>query len=70
MTKLLIALGVTIALLLLWQEMWLHAIIFVVVYAWFMLQWHKSAPVKRLAYHIELRRKSKQGLYEAYRRGL
>jgi len=70
MSKLLIAIGVTVALLLLWQELWLYAIIFAFGFGYGLWHWHRAKPVKRMVHYVELRRKSHIGLREAYRRGL
>ncbi len=68
MTKLLI-LGAAVAILLMWQEMWLHAAVFTVGYCGFLELWHIAKKIQSDTAHIDLMRRSLHGLRRAHRRG-
>jgi len=70
MTKLLITLGVTIALALLWHELWLHAAIFVVGFCGGLEALRIERKSQKANRHIDLMLKSLRGLRHSHRRGL
>ncbi len=69
MTKLLIVLGIAVALLLMWHELWLHVAIFATCYTSFLRVWHVEQKNQRGIRHINIMLKSLRGIRRAHRRG-